>query len=104
MRHDIKYKNNLCTGDYREEEPVHTLVTELQLNRTLLMLEAGVRYNYLHPQYKVVGAKDLRSTQSPGSSLYNAIQKWKHYDHEHLYSNKTCAEIYKLYKTQTKIK
>lgn len=75
---------------------MHTVVTELQLNRTLLMLEAGVLYGYLDPQYKVVGAKDLRNTQSPGSSLYNAIQKWEHYDHDHLYSNKTCEDIYKL--------
>lgn len=75
---------------------MHTLVTDLQLNRTLIVLEAGVRNNYLHAQYKVVGAKDLAATQSPGSSLYNAIQKWKHYDHKHLYSKKTCEEIYEL--------
>lgn len=75
---------------------MHTLVTDLQLNRTLRLLEEGVRNKILHPQYKVVGAKDLRPSQSPGSSLYNAIRKWKNYDHEHLYSNKTCEEIYAL--------
>lgn len=68
------------------------MVTDSQLNRTQMLLEAGVLRGYLHPDYVVVGAKDIQATASPGSNLYNAIRKWKHYD-SNRYHNKTCEEI-----------
>lgn len=91
--------NNIyfLSGDYREEINHHAQVTEAQLNRTLMLLEEGVRLGHLRPDYRVVGAKDLQDTASPGSNLYNAIKQWEHYDHENLFANMTCEQMHEKY-------
>ncbi|XP_026759345.2 uncharacterized protein LOC113518540 isoform X4 [Galleria mellonella] len=82
-------------GDYREDAGTqHTKVTQLQVNRTLMFLEASVEEGHLDPNYVVMGAKDLQSTESPGANLYKAIQQWPHYDDNKRYRNKTCEEIW----------
>ncbi|XP_041968551.1 peptidoglycan recognition protein 3-like [Aricia agestis] len=83
-------------GDYREEIEGHTRVTEAQLDRTRMLLSDGVRLGHLRSDYFVVGARDLMDTASPGSHLYNAIQKWDQYDHLQRFGNMTCEEIYEI--------
>lgn len=62
------------------------------MNRTLLLLEEGLKDGHLHQDFVIVGAKDLILTESPGSQLYRAIQELKRYDDKR-YFNKTCEEI-----------
>lgn len=62
-----------------------------------MLLEESVRHGFLDAGYKVVGAKDLQATASPGSHLYNAIRQWHHYDHENLFRNKTCDQIQEMF-------
>uniref|UniRef100_A0A2A4K4P1 Peptidoglycan recognition protein n=1 Tax=Heliothis virescens TaxID=7102 RepID=A0A2A4K4P1_HELVI len=88
-------------GDYREGLPSYSKVTEKQLERAKMLLDLGVEYGYLHPDYHVLGAKDLQSSQSPGTNLYRAIQNWTHYDHENHYRDKTCEEIYEYFQNRT---
>ncbi|KAM3968457.1 peptidoglycan recognition protein 3-like [Aphomia sociella] len=97
------YSYNRCSlgigfiGDYREEAGIQrTKVTPLQLNRTLMLLEVGVREGHLDPNYVVVGAKDLQQTESPGGNLYNAIRKWSHYDLKNRFHDKSCDEIWAM--------
>ncbi|XP_068621744.1 uncharacterized protein [Battus philenor] len=83
-------------GDYREELPSHTRVTDLQIKRTMMLLEEGVKLGFLDPNYVVLGAKDVQSTASPGSNLYNAIRQWAHYGHNSPWHNSTCEEMHGL--------
>ncbi|XP_045510317.1 peptidoglycan recognition protein-like isoform X1 [Colias croceus] len=80
-------------GDYREDMPNHSRVTDAQLNRTRMILAEGVRLGYLRPDYLIVGAKDLRDTASPGSILYEAIREWPNYDHKNRFAGLTCEQM-----------
>lgn len=63
------------------------------MNRTLLLLEEGLKNGHLHKNYVITAAKDLMySSDSPGSQLYRAIQKLERYDDKR-YFNKSCEEI-----------
>ncbi|CAH0716012.1 unnamed protein product, partial [Brenthis ino] len=84
-------------GDYREEKPHHSRVTELQLNRTKMLLDDGVRRGFLRPDFRIIGAKDVQLTASPGSNLYNAIRQMENFDHQGRFRNLTCAEIQDKY-------
>lgn len=95
LRFTVKYMYCL-SGDYREEILGHETVTELQINRTLMLLDYGIKNAYLHPEYRILAAKDYKDTSSPGSNLYNVIIKWKHYDSKHEYSKLTCDIIHGL--------
>lgn len=69
------------------------MVTEAQVERLNMLLEIGVKEGYLHPDYVIVGAKDIDPTnESPGTNLYNVMQEWKHYDNER-YRGKNCTQI-----------
>ncbi|CAG5039168.1 unnamed protein product [Parnassius apollo] len=81
-------------GDYREELTKHSRVTELQIKRAKMLLEEGVKRGFLDKDYSVLGAKDLNSSASPGSNLYNAIREWEHYDHINKWRNITCEKMY----------
>ncbi|CAB3245055.1 unnamed protein product [Arctia plantaginis] len=83
-------------GDYRDDWPCCTVVTELQQQRAQLLLEEGVKLGHLSPNFHVLGAKDLRNPRGPGTNLYRAIKGWSNYDHENLYKNLTCEEIEQL--------
>ncbi|KAJ8736949.1 hypothetical protein PYW07_000220 [Mythimna separata] len=96
--HTIGY--NRCSmaigflGDYREGLPSYSKVTDLQLLRAQMLLTEGVRLGHLHPDYLVVGAKDVADTLSPGANLYRAIQKWHNYDHNKKYIGHSCEVIH----------
>ncbi|KAL4717733.1 hypothetical protein ACJJTC_000882 [Scirpophaga incertulas] len=83
-------------GDYREELPAYSKVTTAQINRTMMLLEEGVREGYLRPNYYIIAARDIQTTnQSPGSNLYNELRKWKHYDHDKIVIGKrNCTHFY----------
>ncbi|XP_023941141.1 peptidoglycan recognition protein 1 isoform X1 [Bicyclus anynana] len=97
------YGYNRCSvglgfiGDYREEIPNLARVTELQLNRTRMMLDAGVTFGYLRPDYQIVGARDLQDTVSPGSNLYNALKQFDNYDHQKRFAGLNCEQIQEKY-------
>ncbi|CAB3226070.1 unnamed protein product [Arctia plantaginis] len=100
--HTLRY--NHCsmglafTGDYREGLPHYSNVTDLQEQRAHMLFEMGVKKGHLHPQFHVLGALDLRPTESPGTKLYNAIRKWPNYDHKNLYKGKNCEQIQEMFK------
>ncbi|CAB3226073.1 unnamed protein product [Arctia plantaginis] len=100
--HTIGY--NSCSmglafvGDYREGLPSYSKVTDLQQQRAQMLFQEGIRLGYLHPKFQVLGAKDLKSTLSPGTNLYRAIRKWSNYDHDHLFTSRTCDQIEELFK------
>ncbi|KAJ0184097.1 hypothetical protein K1T71_000520 [Dendrolimus kikuchii] len=101
------YGYNSCTigigfiGDYREGV---TQVTPLQVANVQRLLAVAVERGLLHPDYHVVGARDLRSTQSPGLNLYKEIQSWDHYDHNELYRDKNCTEIRAMFENSAEAK
>lgn len=61
----------------------------------MLFLE-GIRLGYLHPNFSVLGATDLRPTVSPGQNLFRAIKNWPNYDHQNRFKNLTCKQIKEL--------
>ncbi|XP_004929948.1 peptidoglycan-recognition protein 2 isoform X1 [Bombyx mori] len=100
------YHYNRCSlgigflGDYREELDPHTRVTDLQIARTKILLEDGVKRGFLHPKYYINGACDFQSTASPGSNLYKALKSFEHFDHKGILANRTCDEIYTILKNK----
>ncbi|CAB3226066.1 unnamed protein product [Arctia plantaginis] len=95
--HTLGY--NECTigvafiGDYREGLPSYSKITELQIQRVHQLLKEGVEHGYLHTHFKVLGAKDLRPTVSPGANVINEIEKWANYDHKNVFKGHTCNQI-----------
>lgn len=61
-------------GTYNAIEPSH-----VQLNACLALLEEGINLKKLVPNYRLYGARQLGSTESPGEMLYKIIKKWKHW-------------------------
>jgi hypothetical protein len=51
----------------------------MQLDAGFRLFREGVRVNALKKDYKVYGASQLRSTQSPGDAFFELIKKWKHW-------------------------
>lgn len=82
---------NPFAGDYR---PVNmdTKVSEAMVASTLKLLAYGVQEGFLHPDYVVVGASDLRPTASPGQNLYDVISTWDHFDKDK-YKGLNCDQI-----------
>lgn len=68
-------------------------MSELQLNRTRLLLNQGVRLGILRPDYLIAGASDLVDTASPGSNLLDAFRQWKNYDHQHRFKGLNCTQM-----------
>lgn len=64
----------------------------------MILFEYGVKSGYLHPDYQVVGARDIQISESPGSNLYKAIRKWEHYNNGTAFRNKNCNQIYAEFK------
>lgn len=52
------------------------------LAATLLLIEEGVRLNYLSKDYKLYGHRQLIPSESPGEALYNVIKNWTHWSSE----------------------
>ncbi|XP_063837505.1 peptidoglycan recognition protein 4-like isoform X1 [Ostrinia nubilalis] len=89
------YTFNRCSlgigfiGDYRI-----TNVTTSQVERLNLLLAEGVSRGHMDPNYYIVPAKDLQSTESPGTNLYNLIKQWHTYDHKLQFRGRSCDQIY----------
>ncbi|XP_063546739.1 peptidoglycan recognition protein-like isoform X2 [Cydia strobilella] len=81
-------------GDYREELPIHSRVTDLQLQRFNMLLEDGVTLGFLRPDYSILPAKDVQDSASPGSNLYRALHKLDHYERTHSFRGMKCEAIY----------
>lgn len=66
------------------------------MDSTRKIFEEGVSAGHLAGDFRVVGARDVIPTGSPGSILYRAIQQWEEYDHENQFSGMSCEEIYNI--------
>lgn len=44
------------------------------------LLRCGVQRKAITPSYSLYGHRDVRDTECPGYTLYNAIRKWGHYN------------------------
>ncbi|CAH2103960.1 unnamed protein product [Euphydryas editha] len=86
-----------ATRDYRGEIPAHSVVSELQLKRTRMLLNEGVRLGIIRPDYLIAGASDLTNTASPGSILLEAFRSWKNYDHQHRFRSLNCTQMQERY-------
>ncbi|XP_061704139.1 peptidoglycan recognition protein-like [Cydia pomonella] len=94
------YGYNRCSlgvafiGNYSEELPIQSRVSDLQLLRFNMLLEDGVIMGFLRPDYSILPAMDLRETTSPGSNLYRALQNLDHYERTHSFRGMNCEAIY----------
>ncbi|CAB3220409.1 unnamed protein product [Arctia plantaginis] len=61
-------------GDWRFEVP-----PAQQLKTAKDLIAAGVQQGYIQPEYKLVGHRQVRATECPGTSLFEEIQSWDHY-------------------------
>lgn len=52
---------------------------ERQLYAARKLMEEGVKLGKLTPDYKLFGHRQLISSESPGSALYDIIKKWDHW-------------------------
>ncbi|XP_037920493.1 peptidoglycan-recognition protein 2-like isoform X2 [Hermetia illucens] len=58
-------------GNFNEEAP-----KKKSLNAAKALLSCGVSNGYLSESYRLIGARQVRKTSSPGSMLYDEIQEW----------------------------
>ncbi|XP_018329558.1 peptidoglycan-recognition protein 1-like [Agrilus planipennis] len=61
-------------GDFRDKLP-----TSAQLTTAKDFLKCAVGLGELSEDYKLLGAKQVIATVSPGKKLYEEIKKWEHY-------------------------
>lgn len=47
-----------------------------QIKACKWLIERGVKNGYIAKDYKLLGARQLQTTQSPGDELYNKIKSW----------------------------
>ncbi|KAI4460616.1 peptidoglycan recognition protein [Holotrichia oblita] len=59
-------------GNFSAEAPPHK-----QLSIAKKLIRCGVALGEIEENYKLLGARSLRPTDSPGDALYKAIQSWK---------------------------
>ncbi|XP_068087076.1 peptidoglycan recognition protein 3 [Anabrus simplex] len=62
-------------GDYRTELP-----SEEMLNLAQSLIECGIARGSIRSDYKLLGHRQVRSTECPGEALFNHIQTWSHWD------------------------
>jgi len=76
--HAPKYNSKsvgICLiGDYDTVSP-----PEAQLKAAQELIATGVKQSKIKPSYKLIGHRQVRSTQCPGDKLYAIIQQWPHY-------------------------
>ncbi|KAK9885883.1 hypothetical protein WA026_013758 [Henosepilachna vigintioctopunctata] len=58
---------------------INTLPPKYQLETCKQLIAKGVELGYLKKDYKLLGARQLQATKSPGDELYAEIQKWPHW-------------------------
>lgn len=61
-------------GTFNSIEP-----SEKQLLAAQRLLELGIQNGKLHPNYRLLGHRQLMATQSPGDKLYEIIKTWPHW-------------------------
>ncbi|XP_060586611.1 peptidoglycan recognition protein 1-like [Ruditapes philippinarum] len=66
-------------GNFENRKP-----NEAALNAIKQLIACGFHNGKLSPVYSLLGHRDVRSTSCPGLSFYNLIQKWPHYNVNHL--------------------
>ncbi|GJQ80277.1 PGRPS1 [Trypoxylus dichotomus] len=59
-------------GDYSSKSPSAT-----QIEAAKKLIQCGVALRELDERYKLLGARSVRPTESPGTALYREIQKWR---------------------------
>ncbi|XP_036322481.1 peptidoglycan-recognition protein LB-like [Rhagoletis pomonella] len=76
--HAPKYNDKsvgiVLIGDWRTELPPPQM-----LEATKSLIEFGVEKGYIHPQYKLLGHKQVRDTECPGARLFDEISSWPHF-------------------------
>lgn len=58
---------------------MNILPTDNQLLACKRLIERGVQLGYVRKDYKLVGARQLQTTQSPGTKLFEELKKWPHW-------------------------
>ncbi|CAG9791478.1 unnamed protein product [Diatraea saccharalis] len=61
-------------GDWRTELP-----PPIQLETTKALIEYGVKNCFVKPDYKLVGHRQVMTTECPGGALYEHIKTWDHF-------------------------
>jgi peptidoglycan recognition protein LC len=56
--------------------------TERQLNALKLLLQEGVELGKLTKDYKMFGARQLSSTESPGAALFEILKTLPHFSED----------------------
>lgn len=46
------------------------------------LVEQGVRLGYITKDYKIIAARQLYATESPGKIFFEEIKKWKHWSNK----------------------
>lgn len=57
----------------------NVLPPKFQIQAAKKLIEQGVELGYISKDYKVLAARQLSTTQSPGEMLYNDIKTWPHW-------------------------
>lgn len=50
-----------------------------QINACKYLIAEGVKRNYIQDNYKLFGASQLQSTESPGAMLFEELTTWPHW-------------------------
>lgn len=61
---------------------IDNLPTKNQLVACKRLIQRGVELGYIKKDYKLLGARQLQTTQSPGTKLFEEIKKWPHWTEE----------------------
>ncbi|XP_053958589.1 peptidoglycan-recognition protein LB isoform X1 [Anastrepha ludens] len=76
--HAPKYNDKsvgICMiGDWRTELPPPQMLKAVKS-----LIEFGVANNYIDPQYKLLGHRQVRDTECPGTRLFDEISSWPHF-------------------------
>jgi N-acetylmuramoyl-L-alanine amidase len=55
-----------------------SLPPPIQLEVAKSLIECGLEFNHIDPNYTLLGHRDVRATECPGESLYQEILTWPH--------------------------
>lgn len=62
---------------------IGTFIRDKPIDRQIIacqrLIELGVAKGFLQKDYKILAARQLQTTQSPGQALYDEIKTWKHW-------------------------
>ncbi|XP_055323675.1 peptidoglycan-recognition protein SA-like isoform X2 [Sitodiplosis mosellana] len=76
--HTYNYNSNSTgiafIGSFNEKMP-----TAVAIQKTKQLLKCGVESGELHPNYILLGGRQIYATESPGLELYADLQDWEHW-------------------------